>query len=550
MASKRTFWRRLSLLSKFLLLIVPLLIGVSFAFFALFNRFAENEAAEALKLRMENVASVQAAALAGPVWVLDDQQISLVLTAMTVDADIRGVLVADERGDVLASEGALESEEEVFLTVAQPIEHAPRAGDEPKAIGVLRIAYSTDGLVAQSRDRLFFTLAMASIMSLIAVGGAVLALRTSVNKPLALFLDRIRQQREGDESEVFVWDHNDEIGTLVAAYNELQASQIQFRNELADIRDKLELRVEERTKDLREREAQLVAARDKAEETLEDLRNAQARLVEAEKMASLGQLTAGIAHEIKNPLNFVNNFSQISMDLLNELLEDLSGLREEMDAGTAENVDDVAKLLTGNLAKINEHGARADSIVRNMLAHSRGATDTKAETDVNALAKEAMALVYHGLRAERMGFNIAMKTDLAKALAPIVCYPQELQRALMNILMNGMQAAAAHHAASGTPEEAEVSISTRMLDGERVEIRITDNGPGIPEDMQSQIFNPFFTTKPPGEGTGLGLSMTYDIIVGRHGGDMKIESAPGEYSTFVLSIPTGLPDGKKISPNP
>lgn len=550
MASRWTFWRRLSLLSKFLLLIVPLLLGVSFAFFALFNRFAESEAAEALKLRMENVASVQAASLAGPVWVLDDQQISLVLTAMTVDADIRGALVEDERGAVLASQGVMEDEGEVFLTVAQPIEHASRPGDAAKEIGALRIVYSTEGLVAQRRDRLFFTLAMAAIMSLIAVGGAVLALRTSVNRPLALFLDRIRHQREGDESEVFVWDHNDEIGTLVAAYNELQASQIKFRNELADIRDKLEVRVEERTKDLREREAQLMTARDRAEAALEDLRNAQARLVEAEKMASLGQLTAGIAHEIKNPLNFVNNFSQISMDLLNELLEDLSGLRKEMDAETAENIDDVIKLLTGNLAKIHEHGSRADSIVKNMLAHSRGAADAKTETDVNALAKEAMALVYHGLRAERMGFNIDMKTDLASDLPLAVCYPQELQRALMNILMNGMQAAAHHHEGLGTPDAAEISIATRLLEDRRIEIRITDNGPGIPEDMQPQIFNPFFTTKPPGEGTGLGLSMTYDIIVGRHQGEMRIESSQGQHSTFVICIPAELTDGQNFSPTP
>ncbi|MDA8584743.1 ATP-binding protein [Rhodobacteraceae bacterium] len=500
--------------------------------------FAQRDAAIGLQSRMENVGVVQSQAIAGPVWVLDDQQISLVITAMSIDPDIRGVIVFDERDEPIGTIGQMVSDTETLLTTEHPILFSPRTGEEGKNIGSIRISYSASRIEELQRERFFLALGMAAIMSLIAVGGAVLALRMAVNRPLGLFLERIRQAREGDEGQDFVWNHQDEIGVLVATYNELQSSQIRFRNELADIRDQLEIRVLDRTKDLREREDQLVKARDQAESALDSLKLTQEQLVESKKLASLGQLTAGIAHEIKNPLNFMNNFSQISQDLLNELMEDLEDARSSLPAEDSAAVDDVVTMLLGNLSKINEHGARADSIVKNMLAHSREAPDAKTLIDINALAKEAMALVYHGLRAEQLGFNITMDQDLGADLPHCICFPQELQRAIMNVVMNGMQAASKHHEALGDPSRAVIKIATRLVN-KQIEIEIWDNGPGMSEELQSRIFNPFFTTKSPGEGTGLGLSMAHDIVVIRHGGEMHVESSLGEHSAFLMRIPMG-----------
>lgn len=534
---RRSFWQKASLQTKFLWLIVPLLLFVTLALFFVFNNFAQQEAQENLQSRMGNVVAVQSRSIAGPVWVLNDQEISLVATAMVLDPDIQGVEVLDERGVVLGLEGMMDSEEEALRTIEQAILFTPRVGTEPQNIGTLRVAYSANSVEEQRLERLYFTLTMAAVMTLIAVGGAVLALRTAVKQPLGLFLDSIQQTRGGDEDQSFEWDHDDEIGKLASAYNELQSSQIKFRNELADIRDQLEIRVSERTKDLQDREAQLVRARDEAEGALDSLQKTQQQLIESEKLASLGQLTAGIAHEIKNPLNFVNNFADLSRDLLTELLKEIDEVKAKLPADSVTALDDVSKMLTTNLSKITEHGQRADSIVKNMLAHSREAPDAKAPTDLNKLAKEAMALVYHGLRAEKLGFNINMELDLDPDMPVVPCYPQELQRAIMNILMNGMQATSKHHTGLGDASKATVEIRTKATPDGHAEIEIFDNGPGISRGLESQIYNPFFTTKPAGEGTGLGLSMSYDIVFGRHGGEIVLESTEGEFTKFLIRIP-------------
>jgi two-component system, NtrC family, sensor kinase len=278
-------------------------------------------------------------------------------------------------------------------------------------------------------------------------------------------------------------------------------------------------------------------ARTAAEEALIDLHRAQDRLIQSEKMASLGQLTAGIAHEIKNPLNFVNNFAGLSVELLDELKETaapaIAGLAEDERA----DVDEIVAMLTGNLEKIAEHGRRADGIVKSMLEHSRGVSGERRAVDLNALVEEALNLAYHGARAQDAGFNITLERDLDPAVAPIELAPQEMTRVFLNLFGNGFYAAAKR--ARGNGEAAyrpTLGVSTRDL-GETVEVRVRDNGTGIPREIRDQLFQPFFTTKPTGEGTGLGLSISWDIVTQQHGGSIEVASRPGEFTEFTIRLP-------------
>jgi signal transduction histidine kinase len=280
--------------------------------------------------------------------------------------------------------------------------------------------------------------------------------------------------------------------------------------------------------------------RDRTQElsrSLDDLRTAQDRLVETEKLASLGQLTAGIAHEIKNPLNFVNNFSALSGELIDELNEVLTST--EMDGKAREEVNELTHMLKGNLEKVVQHGKRADSIVKNMLLHSREGSGEHRDADINAIVEESLNLAYHGARAEKSGFNITLKRDLDPAAGAVDLYPQEITRVLLNLISNGFYAAAKRKETSGGDFEPTLSASTKSL-GNRVEIRIRDNGTGIPESVKEKMFNPFFTTKPAGEGTGLGLSMSHDIVVKQHGGKIDVDTEPGAFTEFVITLPRKL----------
>ena len=290
-------------------------------------------------------------------------------------------------------------------------------------------------------------------------------------------------------------------------------------------------------------EAEIRAARDAAEEasrTIEaayrELKTAQANLIQAEKMASLGQLTAGIAHEIKNPLNFVNNFSALSVDLLDELQEAVAPGLAALTSSRAE-VDDITATLKGNLEKIAEHGRRADSIVRNMLLHSRTGPSEHRAIDVNTTVDEALNLAYHGARAETPGFNITMEKDLDPKAGSIDAFPQEFLRVMLNLISNGFYAA--RKRANATEDrnfEPTLHLTTRNL-GSMVEIRVRDNGTGIGEEVRDKIFEPFFTTKPAGEGTGLGLSLSYDIIVKQHGGQLTVDSRSNDFTEFQITLP-------------
>ncbi|MBV8935909.1 MAG: GAF domain-containing protein [Alphaproteobacteria bacterium] len=278
-------------------------------------------------------------------------------------------------------------------------------------------------------------------------------------------------------------------------------------------------------------------ARAEAEAALADLRRAQDRLIHAEKMASLGQLTAGIAHEIKNPLNFVNNFAALSVELLDELKAAAAEAVAALDADKRADIDETIAILTGNLDKIAEHGRRADNIVKSMLEHSRGVSGERRSVDISALVDEALNLAYHGARAQDQSFNITLERDYAPALKPIEVAPQEMTRVFLNLFGNGFYAATRRARESGNGSfQPTLGVTTRE-DREAVEIRVRDNGTGIPPEIQDQLFQPFFTTKPTGEGTGLGLSISYDVVTQQHGGTITVDSEVGEFTEFTVRLP-------------
>ena len=281
-------------------------------------------------------------------------------------------------------------------------------------------------------------------------------------------------------------------------------------------------------------EEEIRAARDAAESALRELKTAQTSLIHAEKMASLGQLTAGIAHEIKNPLNFVNNFAALSVELLNEFKEEAEPALAALDSARRAAVDETIVLLTGNLQKIAEHGRRADGIVKSMLLHSRGGSGDRQRVDLNALLEEALNLAYHGARAQDSTFNVTLERDLDPTAAPIELVPQDMTRVFLNLIGNGFYAA--HKRSRQTGASPVLKVSTRDL-GACVEVRVRDNGVGIAPENRAKLFQPFFTTKPTGEGTGLGLSISYEIVKQVHGGTIEVESEPDAFTEFTVRLP-------------
>ncbi|MCY7351816.1 MAG: histidine kinase [Cytophagaceae bacterium] len=278
-----------------------------------------------------------------------------------------------------------------------------------------------------------------------------------------------------------------------------------------------------------ERTAELTQQKESLEQTLENLKATQTQLIQSEKMASLGELTAGIAHEIQNPLNFVNNFSEVNVELLAEL-------EEELAAGRTDDVLALATDIRQNSEKIIHHGKRADSIVKGMLEHSRTSTGEKAPTDINALADEYLRLAYHGLRAKNKDFNAALVTDFDPNLGPVEAIPQDMGRVLLNLFTNAFYATQERKQQQPSDYQPSVSVRTKRL-ADAIEIRVKDNGTGMPEAVRQKIFQPFFTTKPAGQGTGLGLSLSYDIVTKGHGGVIEVESVEGEGTEFIVSLP-------------
>ena len=316
--------------------------------------------------------------------------------------------------------------------------------------------------------------------------------------------------------------------------------EIEKENRITEtLKAALEIQVTERT-------AALTKQKEELEEALVELKATQSQLIQSEKMASLGELTAGIAHEIQNPLNFINNFSEVNTELIAEM-------KEEMEKGNMEEVKAIVNDIAANEQKINHHGKRADAIVKGMLQHSRSSSGIKEPTDINALADEYLRLAYHGLRAKDKSFNATLKTDYDASIKNLNIIPQDIGRAILNLITNAFYAVAEKKKqqvkarqedhrlndsagqAGGRGYEPTVSVKTKKT-GNRVEIKVKDNGNGIPQQVLDKIFQPFFTTKPTGQGTGLGLSLSYDIVKA-HGGEFRVNTKEGEGAEFIIELP-------------
>lgn len=288
------------------------------------------------------------------------------------------------------------------------------------------------------------------------------------------------------------------------------------------IKAELEVQVKERT-------AEIMQQKEALQQTVTELKATQSQLVQSEKMASLGELTAGIAHEIQNPLNFVNNFSEVSNELIDEM-------HDAITKGDTEEVKAIANDLKQNLEKINHHGKRADAIVKGMLQHSRSSSGQKEPTNINALCDEYLRLAYHGLRAKDKSFNATMKTDFDATIGNINIIPQDMGRVILNLITNAFYAVTEKKKATPQGYEPTVTVSTKK-NNHKIEIKVIDNGNGIPQKVLDKIFQPFFTTKPTGQGTGLGLSMSYDIVTKGHQGTLKVETQEGIGATFIILLP-------------
>lgn len=292
----------------------------------------------------------------------------------------------------------------------------------------------------------------------------------------------------------------------------------------------LEILVQERTKEIMQQKEEL-------QQAVVDLKAAQAQLIHAEKMASLGELTAGIAHEIQNPLNFVNNFSEVNLELTGELRDEIE--KTGLSDADKTNLIAINNMIRQNQEKITYHGKRADGIVKGMLQHSRTSTGQKEPTDLNGMVDEYVRLSYHGLRAKDKSFNAHIDQQLDPALGQVKLIPQDMGRTLLNILNNAFYAVHERKMKGEEGYQPTIVVSTRLVDkGKKwVHIKIRDNGNGIPTENRDKIFQPFFTTKPTGKGTGLGLSLSYDIVTKGHGGELKLDSKDGQYTEFTIILP-------------
>lgn len=326
------------------------------------------------------------------------------------------------------------------------------------------------------------------------------------------------------------------IGVDITERKQAEAERLQFTRALAQKNEALQQAKDELARANQTLEKRVAERTQELSDTLQQLKATQAQIIAQEKLASLGSLTAGIAHEIKNPLNFVNNFADLTIELTDELSEELAEHQGRLDTESWEYITDLLQDIKLNADKIHSHGQRADRIVNSMLLHSRGETSEPQATNLNSLLEEAINLAYHGMRAQNRAFNITIETDFNEALPPVTLVVSDMNRVFLNMINNACYATHQKALAEAANYAPTLFARTRDL-GNRVEITIRDNGLGIPPSVCNKIFEPFFTTKPTGEGTGLGLSMSYDIITQEHQGAIAVDSQPGEYTEFVITIP-------------
>jgi signal transduction histidine kinase len=382
-------------------------------------------------------------------------------------------------------------------------------------------------------NKLFINLLIIGIGGLIIILILIISISRSITSPLRLLTHAAGRFAQGDfDVKLPQIKSRDEIGKLNTSFIYMQNTLASTINDLKEASAKLKIsneKLEEYNRTLEQ----------KVEARAAELKAAQAQLVQSEKMASLGKLTAAIAHEIKNPLNFVNNFAELTVDLANELNEELAKLADRLQEKDKEYLLEMINDIRSNAQKINDHGKRADSIIRGMLLHSRGKAGEKQPTDINAALAEYVNLGFHGMRAQHADFNIKIDAEYDPAIDLINVVPQNLNRVFLNIINNACYSTYVKKEQLKDAYFPILTIRTKNANG-NVEIRIRDNGKGIPQEILDKIFNPFFTTKPPGQGTGLGLSLSYDIVVQEHHGEIKVESKEGEFAEFIISIPKNL----------
>jgi len=459
---------------------------------------------------------------------INEQNFEGVQTAMEfVKGDPRLQFISMVQSDTIWNAGhdKFEIRQTVFKTFPEKEHLSPSVSSNDSLIvkkapfatgmmsGAILLGFNTKGIEASKAKIKNTSIIVSGIVLLF---GILLGfwLARNISIPVLALRDAARKVGEGDLNQKIKRIHRDEIGQLEKAFNKM-----------IDDLDKT-------TSDLNEKNLVLSATNDTLNDTLVQLKTTHTQLIQSEKMASLGELTAGIAHEIQNPLNFVNNFSEVSMELITEILEEKAKSATERDeALEAELLEDISN----NLEKIAHHGKRADGIVKGMLQHSRSSSGVKEPFDINALADEYLRLAYHGLRAKDKSFNADLKTNFDLAIPKIMMIPQDVGRVLLNLFTNAFYATRQKQLAIGDYKPV-LEVSTRQIPN-AVEIVVKDNGTGIPDAIKDKILQPFFTTKPTGEGTGLGLSLSYDIVVKEHGGTIAIDSKEGEFSIFTITLP-------------
>jgi C4-dicarboxylate-specific signal transduction histidine kinase len=376
--------------------------------------------------------------------------------------------------------------------------------------GAIMLGLSTEEIIESQKDIRHTSLMVSGGIFLI---GMLIALWLSrnISTPVLALRNAAIRVGEGDLTPVVKSYSRDEIGELARAFNKMVQDLSKAREELNQI-----------NRTLSETNTTL-------SNTLDELKATQAQLIQSEKMASLGELTAGIAHEIQNPLNFINNFSEVNVELIDEM-------KEEQDKNNIKEMLNIAESIKENNLKISFHGRRADAIVKGMLQHSRKSTGQKELTDINVLADEYLRLSYHGFRAKDKSFNASFQTDFDENLGKVNMIPQDVGRVFLNIFNNAFYSVMQKRKQLGENYEPIVWVSTQKVAG-KVEVRIKDNGLGIPQKVLDKIFHPFFTTKATGEGTGLGLSISYDIITKEHGGKLRVETKEGAFAEFIIVLP-------------
>jgi len=517
------------LLALYLVLIGVTLVGL---FSALETRdyFAQRRS---LVVNLQELIKTQSVPIATALWELDTKKINTFLEEVEKLQFVRGAVITDSTGKIVAKNGDIDTPPKSSDFVAQePLVF--RSGAIPQTLGSIKIIVHDQEILRTVKNRLVNDAIILLVLLAVLTGATIFATNVIVGRPLTLLKASIEKIRRDGVRERVDWVASDELGQVVSAYNEMQSVQEDTEDALRRARDNLELRVKERTKEL-------TGARDWAESALTDLKRTQRQLVHSQKMASLGILTAGIAHEIKNPLNLVNNFSRVSVELFDELRDAIEPARQALDDERRDELDDLVTTLAANMIRIDEQGRRADSIVKSMLQHSRDEASERHLTDINALLEENLNLAYHGARARDQEFNITLERDFDPDAGSISIAAQDISRVLLNLFGNGFYATRQRqHLESSADYTPILGVISRDC-GDSVQIRVRDNGTGIAGDIVNKIFDPFFTTKPTGEGTGLGLSLSHDIVVSQHGGSIEVSSAKGEFAEFTITLPRQSP---------